>query len=198
MHIIQFEGSPDVKTSGQLIEDFITGLLKRLSKPWWNEECKIAKKKQQKEWGKFRRYPTTANYIAFKEATAKTRKRQRKSQGESWIGYVSSITSDTSSKKLWQKVKNIMGIHTDYSISFLKEIGQTITSTKNIANTIGRTLSNTSSSDSYPEPFLSIKYRSGKNILKFHSQSALNYNSNFTENELQNALKINSFICSWS
>ena len=166
-----------------------SGLLKRLSKPWWNEECKTAKKKQQKAWGIFRRYPNTVNYIAFKEARAKARKIRRKSQRESWIGYVSSITSDTSSKKVWKKVKNIMGIHTDYSISFLKENGHTITSTKNIANTIGRTLSNTSSSDSYPEPFLSTKYRSEKNILKFHSRSALNYNSNFTESELENALK---------
>ena len=82
-----------------------------------------------------------------------------------------------------------MGIHTDYSISFLKENGQTITSTKNIANTIGRTLSNISSSDSYPEPFLSIKHRSEKNILKFHSRLALNYNSNISESELENTLK---------
>ena len=98
---------------------------------------------------------TTRNYIAFKEARSKARKIRRKSQRETWIGYVSSITSDTSSKKLWQKVKSIMSIHTDYSISFMKENGQTITSTKNIANTIGRTLPNISSSDSYPEPFLS-------------------------------------------
>ena len=64
-----------------------SGLLKRLSKPWWNEECKTAKKKQQKAWGIFRRYPTTRNYIAFKEARAKARKIRRKSQRETWTGY---------------------------------------------------------------------------------------------------------------
>ena len=52
----------------------LSGLLMRLSKPWWNEECKTAEKNQQKIWGIFRRYPTTANYIAFKEARTKARK----------------------------------------------------------------------------------------------------------------------------
>ena len=60
-----------------------SGLLKRPSKPWWNEECKAAKKKQQKAWGIFRRYPNTRNYIAFKEARAKARKIRHKCQRES-------------------------------------------------------------------------------------------------------------------
>ena len=156
---------------------------------WWNEEYKAAMKKQQNVWKIFRLYPNTRNYIVYKEARAKARKIWRKCQRESWIRYVSSITSDISSKKLWQKVKKVMGIHTDYSISFLKNNGQTITSTKNIANTIGKTLSNTSSSDAYSEPFLSFKHRSEKNVLNFHTRSTLNYNSNFTESELQNILK---------
>ena len=175
-----------------------SGLSKRPSKPWWNEECNKAKKKQQKAWAIFRRYPNNRNYIEYKAARANSRKVRRKCQQDSWIQYVSSITSETSSKKLWQKVKKVMGIHTDYSISFLKENGQTITSTKNIANTIGKTLSITSGSDAYSKPFLSTKRRSENSILNFKSRSALNYNSNFTESELQNILKKNSFIGSWS
>ena len=70
-----------------------SGLLKRLYKPWWNEKCETTEKKQQKTWGIFHCYPTIKNYIAFKEARAKARIIQHKSQCESWIGYVSSITS---------------------------------------------------------------------------------------------------------
>jgi len=34
-------------------------------KPWWNQECQDAKKKQRKAWDIFRRYPTTKNLINF-------------------------------------------------------------------------------------------------------------------------------------
>ena len=77
-----------------------SGLSKRPSKPWWNQECSTAKKKQQKAWAIFRRYPNTRNYIDYKTARANSRKVRRKCQRESWIDYVSSITSETSSKKL--------------------------------------------------------------------------------------------------
>ena len=51
-----------------------SGLPEKHSKPWWNEDCKIAKKKQQKAWGIFLRYPTTSNYISYKEARVNARK----------------------------------------------------------------------------------------------------------------------------
>ena len=64
-----------------------------------------------------------------------------------------------------------MEIKTDHSISFLKENGHTITSTQNIANSIGRTLSNVSSSNTHAEPFLSPKYRSENIVLNFNARS---------------------------
>ena len=51
-----------------------SGLSKRPSKPWWNEECKAAKKKQQKAWGIFCHYPNSRNYIEYKAARANARR----------------------------------------------------------------------------------------------------------------------------
>ena len=48
-------------------------------RPWWNEECQLAKKEKQKAWGIFRRYPSTINYIIYKQARANARKIRRKS-----------------------------------------------------------------------------------------------------------------------
>ena len=42
-----------------------SGLSKKPSKPWWNEEYKAAKKQQQKAWGIFRRYPNSRNYNEY-------------------------------------------------------------------------------------------------------------------------------------
>ncbi|GBM50804.1 hypothetical protein AVEN_137119-1 [Araneus ventricosus] len=54
------------KTSGKIPKNW---------KPWWNEECGIADKKQAKAWNRFRRYPTTDNFIAFKHAKANARRK---------------------------------------------------------------------------------------------------------------------------
>ncbi|GFU11822.1 putative RNA-directed DNA polymerase from transposon X-element [Trichonephila clavipes] len=72
-------------------------------KPWWNADCQTAYKNQRKLWGIFRRYPTTENLLAFKKAKANARRVRRRSQRQSWIRYVSSLTSSTSSKQLWKK-----------------------------------------------------------------------------------------------
>ncbi|GFX67725.1 probable RNA-directed DNA polymerase from transposon X-element [Trichonephila clavipes] len=103
-------------------------------KPWWNADCQTAYKTQRKLWGIFRRYPTAENLLAFKKAKANARRVRRQSQRQSWIQYVwrsmaktgscaikpqthspwiryvSSITSSTSSKQLWKKVKAANGI----------------------------------------------------------------------------------------
>ena len=83
------------------------------------QECKAAKKQQQKAWGSFRHYTNSRNYIEYKAARANARRIRRKCHRESWIKYVSSITSETSNKNIWQKVEKVMGIHTDSNISFL-------------------------------------------------------------------------------
>ncbi|GBN58624.1 hypothetical protein AVEN_205854-1 [Araneus ventricosus] len=48
-----------------------SGSLRKLSKPWWNERCSKA---QKKAWNRFRRYPSTVNFIAFKYAKAVARR----------------------------------------------------------------------------------------------------------------------------
>ncbi|GFT08777.1 uncharacterized protein TNCV_663231 [Trichonephila clavipes] len=93
---------------------------RKLCKPWWNSSCQQAKKEQRRAWGIFRRYPTTENLIAFKRAKALARRIRRQCQRESWIKYVSSITSSTSSQQLWRKVKAANGLYREFNIPILK------------------------------------------------------------------------------
>ncbi|GBN95778.1 hypothetical protein AVEN_200054-1 [Araneus ventricosus] len=71
--------------------------LRKFRRPWWNEACRDSRKEEKKLWNIFRRYPTTENHVAFKRAKALARRIRRRSQRESWINFVSSITSSTSS-----------------------------------------------------------------------------------------------------
>ncbi|GFX04596.1 putative RNA-directed DNA polymerase from transposon X-element [Trichonephila clavipes] len=80
-----------------------------------------SKKGTKEEVGYFQeRYPTTHNLIAFKRAKALGRKIRRQSQRESWIQYVSSITSSTTSQQLWRKVKAVNGLYRDFTIPILE------------------------------------------------------------------------------
>ncbi|GFV86009.1 putative RNA-directed DNA polymerase from transposon BS [Trichonephila clavipes] len=103
-------------------------------KPWWNTECQTAYKNQRKLWGIFRRYPTTENLLAFKKAKANARRVRRQSQRQSWIRYVSSLTSSTSSKQLWKKVKAANGIHREFSFPVLQTSNSVFSSPEEIAN----------------------------------------------------------------
>ncbi|GBM83595.1 hypothetical protein AVEN_200231-1 [Araneus ventricosus] len=126
---------------------------RRQRKVWWNSDCREAYKNQRKAWGRFRRYPTSANLILYKQAKAYSRRIQRRSQRESWERYVNSLNSTISSNKLWEKVKKASGIFTDRNINILYQNGIPVTSLQDIANCIASTLSQISNSNTYPSSF---------------------------------------------
>ncbi|XP_023220793.1 uncharacterized protein LOC111622614 [Centruroides sculpturatus] len=88
-------------------------------KPWCNQNCEAAFKAQKKAWGIFRRYPTTNNFIAFQKAKANARRIRRQCQRDFWRKYVSSITSSTCSKAVWDKIYKINGKYAFHSLSML-------------------------------------------------------------------------------
>ncbi|GBM11484.1 hypothetical protein AVEN_101912-1 [Araneus ventricosus] len=73
----------------------------KLRKPWWNDACHDAARRQKRLWGIFRRYPTTENLISFKAAKAYACRVRRQSRRESFIRFVSFITS-TPSSQIWR------------------------------------------------------------------------------------------------
>ncbi|GFT03491.1 putative RNA-directed DNA polymerase from transposon X-element [Trichonephila clavipes] len=99
-----------------------------------------SQKEQRRAWGIFRRYPTTDNLIAFKRAKALARRIRRQCQRESWIQYVSSITSSTTSQQLWRKVKAANGIYRDFNIPILETSAALYSSPLDVANLIGKNI----------------------------------------------------------
>ncbi|GFX67274.1 putative RNA-directed DNA polymerase from transposon X-element [Trichonephila clavipes] len=97
---------------------------RKLCKPWWNASCQQAKKGTKEGVGIFRRYPTSDNLIAFKRAKALARRIRRQCQRESWIQYVSSITSSTTN------VANLIGT-TFASVSSSDSYSPAFQATKN-------------------------------------------------------------------
>ncbi|GFV35356.1 RNase H domain-containing protein [Trichonephila clavipes] len=161
---------------------------RKLCKPWWNSACQQAKKEQRRKWGIFWRYPTTDNLIAFKRAKALARKIRRQSQRESWIQYVSSITSSTTSQQLWRKVKAANGFYRDFTIPMLETLTAIYSSPLDVTNLIGQTFASVSSSDSYSPAFQATKNRLERTPINFRCRQPLPYNCDFDMWELKRAL----------
>ncbi|GFT76738.1 putative RNA-directed DNA polymerase from transposon X-element [Trichonephila clavipes] len=160
---------------------------RKLCKPWWNASCQQAKK-EQRAWVIFRRYPTTDNLIAFKRAKALARRIRRQCQRESWIKYVSSITSSTTSQQLWRKIKAANGLYRDFSIPILETSTAIYSSPVDVAKVIGQTFASVSSSDSYSPAFQATKNRLERTPINFRCRQPLQYNCDFDMFELKRAL----------
>ncbi|GBO35392.1 hypothetical protein AVEN_76435-1, partial [Araneus ventricosus] len=161
---------------------------RKFRKPWWNDACREAYQNQRRLWGIFRRYPTLENHIAFKKARATARRIRCRSQRESWMTYISSITSATSSAQLWQKVKAANGIYKEFSFSVIRT-GTTLYSLPiEVANIIGQGFAKESSADSYSPTFLVTKRRTEQIPLNFKTRKLLPYNCVFRMYELRKAL----------
>ncbi|GFW57260.1 putative RNA-directed DNA polymerase from transposon X-element [Trichonephila clavipes] len=157
-------------------------------KPWWNTVCQTAYKNQRKLWGIFCTYPTTETLLAFKKAKANARRVRRQSQRQSWIRYVSSLTSSTSSKQLWRKVKAANGIYREFSFPILQTSNSVFSSPVVIANILGETFQSVSSTASYNSRFLEIKRQAERTPINFSTRSFFPYNCDFTMTELQKVL----------
>ncbi|GFV21110.1 RNA-directed DNA polymerase from mobile element jockey [Trichonephila clavipes] len=147
-----------------------------------------AKKEQRRACGIFRRYPTTDNLIAFKRAKTLARRIRRQCQKESWIKYVSSITSSTTSPQLWRKVKAANGLYRDFSIPILETSTAIYSSPFDVVNVIGQTFASVSSSDSYSPAFQATKNRLERTPINFRCRPPLQYNCDFDMFELKRAL----------
>jgi hypothetical protein len=161
---------------------------KKPEKPWFTEECKKAVKARKKALKKFKRQPTQYNLQRYRIKRAKARYVIRCSKKKSWSDYISKLTTRTPMKKCWDMIRRISGKGGGARIKHLNKNGQNITNPKDIANTLGGTISRNSSSANYTPKFQRIKARQERKPLNFISQNLENYNKPFSMEELQIAL----------
>ncbi|GFU46479.1 probable RNA-directed DNA polymerase from transposon X-element [Trichonephila clavipes] len=103
-------------------------------------------------------------------------------------GYVSSITSSTTSQQLWRKVKAANGLYRDFNIPILETSTALYSSPLDVANLIGKTFASVSSSDSYSPAFQVTKNRLERTPINFRCRQPLPYNCDFDMFELKRAL----------
>lgn len=153
-------------------------------RPWWNEECKVARKQQNKAWAALRRYPTTENLVAFKRAKAKGRRIRREAKTNSWKTFLSSINSYTDTKKVWKRISALQGRQTS-TIPLVSTTGDTL---EDQANALGQHFESVSSSAHYTAQFLQHKLLMERQPLRKKKADRMGYNCPFTKHEFAVAL----------
>ncbi|XP_077490774.1 uncharacterized protein LOC144101464 [Amblyomma americanum] len=134
-----------------------SGVVRQRQKPWYSQECRGAKRKQNKAWGIFRRYLTHQNLVNFKKARAKARYIRRSAEKTSWQKYITSINSSITSKKMWEQVHKINGSYSPFTIPFFTGPGIQ-TSIKQQADVLAKHFSTISSSAHYTVIFKAKKH----------------------------------------
>ena len=134
-----------------------SGRLPSKPKPWWNDECSEARKRQNCAWTVVRRYPTVENVIKFKKLRAKARYVRRQSKKNTWMGYASSINSATGVKVVWDKVHRIKGDYRAFAIPLFTLDGNSAPTLEQQANILGEHFQSVSGSEHYSHTFLKYK-----------------------------------------
>ena len=155
--------------------------------PWWNDDCKKAKKARNKANRIFKKTRSDSDYIEYKRQCAITQRIFRTAQRSSWVSYVSSITKDTPVSKIWKRVHKILGKHIRVHAPTLLVNDVMIYDSKEIAQAFAKNLSNISRG-SARKSFLAIKEKKESEPIDFRTDIHYSYNDNFTHEELLSCL----------
>ena len=102
---------------------FTAGTKIRCPVPWWNEECKKAKKARSRAQRRFKKSRNDSDYIEYKRLCAIAKRTFNEAQRKSWRSYVESVCKDTPLSKIWKKVHKILGKHIKAHVPVLKRNG---------------------------------------------------------------------------
>lgn len=167
----------------------IGGKISRPPVPWWTAECKMANKAKKKAFNRLKRYPTEENLITFKICRAKERKLIRTSKKETLTSYVSTITTSSPLREVWNKIKTFSGARRFPQIPTFEINGVVITETEEVIKCLAEHYALVSGTQAFSDEFHRKKEDAEQNPLDFDTDIQEVYNSPLTITELENALK---------
>ena len=163
----------------------------RIFYPWFNEQCKEAIKHRKKALLHFKRNPIGQNLYLFKIAAAKARRTIRQAKRDSWREYVSKLNNRTPIGQTWNIVRKISGKYKTTPLKYLNAKNNSQATTPfDIANTLGESFQENSSSQHYSPTFQKYKTKTERHKINFKSSNSEDYNKNFTIKELNSAIEI--------
>ena len=190
------DGSRPVESLTHILNDIVEDCIpkskpsnRRTKVPWFNNDCKEAKRRRKRALHRFRRTPTLANLLAFRQARAKCRWVMKNAKRSSWQDFCSSLSSQAKASTVWRAIRKIKGKKGGPSLRHLNAGGTPVTDKQEIVNLLASTLEDVSSTRDLNPVFNNIKTQSERRPLNFRSDGKEDYNVPFTMGELKEALK---------
>lgn len=152
--------------------------------PWWNDDCKQARRKQNKAWGILRKYPTAENLVQFKQIKSQGRRIRRQARRASWQKFLSGINSYTQEAKVWNNLRRLNG-QPSQPLPLVNHEGNTLVDQ---ADALGEHFERISSSMHYPQSFKRYKEKEESKRLEYKCHQNEPYNRPFCMAELRTTL----------
>lgn len=157
--------------------------------PWWNNEINELIKLRKIN---LRKYQETLNIRYYREfiiAKYQSRKLVRELKKETWKQFVQTININTSSSKVYSKIRQIAGKYKNNNITTLLANGDLITNTQVICQELAESFAKSSSTCNYTNEFQQHKLIQEQNALIIpEDNNTEDYNDIFSISELENAL----------
>lgn len=157
--------------------------------PWWNKNCQHAIQQSKKALYRLKKHNNIENLIEFKRLRARARYLIKQSKKDSWQKYTSTISASTSPSEVWNKIKRIKGINTNFRITSLMHNSKTVTSDNEIVEALADNYCSASGNKNYPPEFLT--FRNNEESYQFPDEENIfdPINLPLTYDELENVLK---------
>ena len=168
---------------------------KKKTNPWFDKDCKEAIKERDRAHRKNRDSPSDQNKERAQFMRAKCRRTIKFKKRSSWRQYVSSINTNTTIKKVWNKIRKITGKSSNKTLHHVKDKnGNIATSKKEVADALGEQFQKSSSSSNYSTKFQKIKTKEEKRSINFNlsrkdKKSNHFYNKKFKLRDLKWAIR---------
>jgi exonuclease III len=161
---------------------------KRISKPWFTDECKTAISHRQNFFENFWTSPTPENKLQFQKARAYARYIVKQNKKLSWQNFVSKLNNRTTSKKVWDMIRKIKGNPSPLTIKHLQYNNIMVTQPEDICNVLAQNFARNSSTAHYSLIFQNFKRNQESHNINFNSSCNEYYNVPFTISEIDNAI----------
>lgn len=159
------------------------------SNPWFNDDCKKAIHARKKAERVFNKHPTAANLTRLKISRAQARRTINAAKSQSWREYVSSLTGDVSSKKVWSFIRKMKSKGGTARVQHLQCHTGLLTSKEDIAEELAEAFEKNSSVENCNPDFQTVRRKEEARALNFSSDNAEPYNQPFCMDELLCAIR---------
>ena len=159
---------------------------RRPTVPWWNKTCSKLRRTTRKFYRQYRNSSSPETRSLYQRAVATQRNYYKKAKRESWICYINGISSQTTTREVWKKIRKLRGKYVPSPLPSLKVGNKIVTDSEEVANKLGEHFCNISKSKR-----CQLFNKKGKNFnitLNMNSGKYDSYNIRFSYKELINAL----------